>query len=255
MPTSPLLLDESAVPRDFALYQRFNRSEDLEEVTQILRAHQILVRPSTEDRGEWRESTIFGSPLQPKFWIEIPATQFEKANFVLQEFAEEHLSEADLAAHPFASYNRRELEEVLLEETECSPEAVVVARKLLLRQGHDVDLSQLRQAAREKLTREYAPKPGNVWSLGFFAVYGCFAALSLWIVSIMVAMGVLLYYLTGSRRDPKGTKHWAYDETTRRRGGIAVSAVVACLTLGLLNFFWLGWVGFPAIDVWYWLWL
>ncbi|MEM9929097.1 MAG: hypothetical protein AAF840_04725 [Bacteroidota bacterium] len=254
MPSSTLILDENAIPRDFAVYQRFNRREDLEEVSTVLQQHDILVRSSTEDKGEWREATIIGSPLQPRFWIEIPASQFEKANFVLREYAEEHISEADLDAHPFAVYSRAELEQVLLEETEWSYDAVVVARKLLLRMGHDVDLKQLREAARAKLARDFAPTDGNGWVMGLFTLLGGFAALALWFISLMITIGVLLYYLAGSRRDPKGTKHWVYNATTRRRGGFALSIVGVCLVLGLLNYFWLHLVRFPANDVWYWLW-
>ncbi len=254
MPSSPLLLDDNALPRDFAIFQRFNRQEDLEEVVEVLRDHQILVHASTEDSGEWRETTIIGSPLQPKFWLEIPASQFEKANFVLQEHAEETLSEEDILAHPFATYSRSELEQVLLEETDWNPTAVVIARKLLLRQGYDVDLPELRKAARQKLAEDYAPQPGNKLVIVLSALAGCFAALSLWIVLIMVTLGVLLYYLAGTRRDPKGVKHWAYDYPTRQLGRIAVAAMALCLLAGLLNFFWLGWVAFPVIDSWYWIW-
>jgi len=173
---------------------------------------------------------------------------------MLQEAAEENLSDADLDAHPFADYARMELEEVLLEETEWSPDAVVVARKLLLRQGYDVDLERLRARSRERIARAFEPRSGTRWVLALFTLYGGFAAMSIWIVSIMVALGVLLYYVVGSRRDPKGNKHWAYDEPTRHIGRLALGVVALCLAFGLVNLFYLHWVAFPPIDVWYWLW-
>ena len=248
------LLDDHQVPTDYAVYQRFNRLEDMNAVVSVLRDNNILVRTSGEDAGEWREATIIGSPLQPRFWIEIPAIQFEKANYFLQEAAEKNLSEEDLDAHPFADYSRRELEEVLFEETEWDAEAVVVARRLLLRQGYDVDLGEIRQKSRERLAKEYTPRSGTRWVIALFTLYGGFAAMAVWIVSILISLGVLLYYLVGSRRDPKGVKHWAYDRPTRQLGRVAVGIVLACLAFGLVNFFYLGWVAFPPIDVWYWLW-
>jgi len=233
------LLDDHQIPTEFAVYQRFNRLEDMQAV---------------ENTGEWREAIITGSPLRPEFWIEIPASQFEKANFMLQEAAEERLSDADLDAHPFADYARLELEEVLLEETEWSPDAVVVARKLLLRQGYDVDLERLRARSRKRITEAFQPKSGTRWVLGLFTLYGGFTAMSASIVGIMVALGVLLYYVVGSQRDPKGKKHWVYDEPTRKIGRVALVIVALCLAFGLVNLFYLNWITFPSIDVWYWIW-
>ncbi len=248
------LLDDHQVPTDYAVYQRFNRLEDMQAVVEALQENQILVRTSGEDAGEWREATIIGSPLQPKFWIEIPAVQFEKANYILQEIANENLSDEDLDEHPFAHYSRAELEEVLLEETEWDAEAVVVARRLLLRQGYDVDLKDIRQKSRERLAREYSPRSGTRWVIALFTLYGGFATMALWIVSILISLGVLLYYLIGSRRDPKGVKHWAYDEPTRQLGRLSVGVMAAGLIFGMVNLFYLQWVKFPPIDVWYWLW-
>ncbi|WP_020568193.1 hypothetical protein [Neolewinella persica] len=253
--SSSQLLDDNALPGEYAVYQRFNREEDMLSVLEVLKENNILVRHASEDQGEWRESTIIGSPLQPKFWIEIPANQFEKANFMLQEAADEALSEEDLQSHPFADYSKKDLEEVLLEETDWSPEAVVVARRLLLSRGHDVDLAKIRQAAREKIAKDYTPKSGNRLVIIFFSLFGSFSGLSIWFTSVLIALGVLLYYVVGSRRDPKGNKHPAYDTPTRQFGRIGLGLMVVCTILGLLNFFYLHWVRFPEIDPWYWIWL
>ncbi|MFK8161265.1 MAG: hypothetical protein AB8H12_02275 [Lewinella sp.] len=250
-----LLLDENALPGEFAVYQRFNREEDMLAVVGVLKDNNIQVRHATEGLGEWREATIIGSPLQPKFWIEIPANQFEKANFMLQEAADEALSEEDLHSHPFADYSREDLEEVLLEETDWSAEAIVVARRLLLSRGHDVDLAKIRQAAREKMAADYVPKSGNKLVLILFSLFGAFSGLSIWFTSVLVALGVLLYYVIGSRRDPKGNKHPAYDIATRKLGWVGLGLMVICSVLGLVNFFYLHWVKFPEIDPWYWIWL
>lgn len=252
MPTN--LLDDHQVPTDYAVYQRFNRVEDMRSVVAELQGNNILVRTSGEEAGEWREATIIGSPLQPKFWIEIPAVQFEKANYVLREAAEENISDEDLDAHPFSDYSRDDLEEVLFEETEWDAEAVVVARRLLLRQGYDVDLKDIRQKSRERLAREYKPRSGTRWVIALFTLLGVFAAMAVWIVSSLISIGVLLYYVVGSRRDPKGVKHWDYDAPTRQLGSVAVGLMIAGLAFGLVNFFYLGWVKFPPIDIWFWFW-
>ena len=220
----------------------------------ILRDHHIAVRTSEGGKPEWREAVIIGSPLEPQYWIEIPADRFEQANFLLQEVAEAELSEEDLLAHPFADYSREELQQVLLEETEWSPDAVVVARRLLLRSGEEVDLAGLRQAARERLAGEFRPQKGSVLSILLTTVIGALAGGILWFVGIMVALGILLYYRLGSRLDPKGTRHWAYVRETRRWAFLGLTLVGGAIGLGLLNFFVLHLVPLPDVDAWLWWW-
>lgn len=239
----------------FAVYQRFNRAVDMNLTVDVLRDQAIPVRVSGEDAGEWREARIIGSPLQPKFWIEIPAHQFEKANYILQDYAEATLSDEDLDQHPFADYSERELKQVLLEETDWSPDAVVVARKLLLRAGTDIDLQQLRRENRERLAAAYQPVVGSRWLILLAALAACFAAAGLWLLIFLATTGVLLYYTLGTQRDHRGVQHYLFDRDTRSYGSLALSCVAIALVAGVLNAFYYHWFQLPAIDVWYWLWL
>ena len=241
---------------EFSLYQRFNRRVDLEETAAILRANNIPVRLSDEGEGlgDWTEKTIVGTPLRPKFWIEIPADQFEKANFMLQEAAEADLDDEEIAAHPFNDYSIEELQEVLVEESAWSPEAVVVARRLLLRRGGDVDLKRLRDAARARLAVEYTPQSAARWWLVSITATGVGAALVVSFIGIMIAVGLLAYYAFGTRRDPKGTRHAAYGQPSRRFGRAALGLIVAAAVIGLANRFFLHWVVVPNIDEWLWWW-
>lgn len=221
-----------------------------------LRANNIPVRVSDEGDGlgEWTEQVIMGAPLRPKFWIEIPSDMFEKANFMLQEAAESDVDDEVLDSHPFNDYSVPELQEVLVAESDWSPEAVVVARRLLLRRGGDVDLKRLRDAARARLVLEYQPASANVLLLTLFGVLSMIAGVSVWILGIMVILGILLYYSIGSRRDPKGNRHMSYDETTRKRSNLVLGVLGISVALGLLNYFYLHWVKFPEVDAWLWWW-
>ncbi|MEM9259726.1 MAG: hypothetical protein AAGA62_08770 [Bacteroidota bacterium] len=252
--SSSELLDDTAIPGNFAVFQRFNRREDMEYVIGILRNHHIAVRTSEDMKKEWRESVIIGNPIEPKFWIEIPASNFERANFFLQEAANEEISEEDVLAHPFAEYSVEELREVLLEETEWSPEAVVVARRLLLRSGEEVDLAALRQAHRDRLKAEYRPRTGNILSILLTTIIGTFAGFILWFVGIMFTIGILLYYRVGTRLDPKGVRHWAYVKNSRSWALVGLVLMGGSVTLGLLNYFVLHLVPIPDVDSWLWWW-
>lgn len=247
-------IDAFAVPQDFAVYQHFNRREDMVEMIAVLREHRIAVRVSGEDAGEWTESVIMGAPLKPEFWIEIPAADFEKANFMLLEYAEAHLTEEDIDAHPFADYSPDELKQVLLEDTGWSPLAIAVARKLLLRSGEDIDLTQLRQEARKRIQASFVPQKGSLFSIGCSLLLGVFSGLVLWFIGFMISLGVLLYYALGSHRDPDGNKHFAYTKATRNIGRTSLFLVFAAAVLGLLNFLYFHVADFSRLQQWLWFW-
>lgn len=228
----------------------------MEDVVETLRDNGISVRVSDEgdDLGEWTERNIVGTPLRPKFWIEIPSHLFEKANFMLQEVAEANLEEEDIDAHPFNDYSVPELQEVLVAESDWSPDAVVVARRLLLRRGGDVDLKRLRDAARARLVEAYRPTSGNLLFLTVLTLISMVAGLMVWILGIMVLLGILLYYAFGTQRDPKGTRHNTYDDATRKKSRLALGVLGLATVCGLVNYFYLGWITFPDIDGWLWWW-
>ena len=226
------------------------------EVAYALKENDIAVRASDagEGLGEWTEKTIVGAPLRPKFWIEIPEDQFEKANFVLREIAEANFTEEDLEEHPFSNYSEAELQEVLVEESDWSPEAVVIARRLLLRRGGDVDLKRLRDKARARLQEAY--RPGSV-SIAMFIMLELFAlssGLLLFVLGAMLSFGWLMYYAVGNRRDPKGNRHPAYDAITRKRAQVGLGLLALSILLGLINFIWLKWYPVAEIDSWLWWW-
>lgn len=249
-------MSKPSTSSNFAVYQRFNRREDLADVVEILRANNISVRVSDggEEIGEWTEKVIMGSPLRPKFWIEIPEQQFEKANFMLQEAAEANLDEEILDEHPFNEYSVNDLQSVLINESDWSPEAVVIARRLLLRRGSDVDLKRLRDAARARLAAEYEPVALSGWVLPVLIVVSIAAGLLVSFVGVMIVLGLLLYYAFGVRRDPKGNLHDVYNSNTRSHSRLALGILVVATFLGLLNMFYLKWIVVPDIDGWLWWW-
>ncbi|MEO0732319.1 MAG: hypothetical protein AAFZ52_05765 [Bacteroidota bacterium] len=248
------VLDQFALPGAFALYQRFNRREDMLRVMAILQEYEIEVRTSEFGTKEWREDVIMGSPLEPRYWIEIPANRFEHANYFLQEAAAAELEEADLHEHPFAEYTTKELRQVLLEESEWSPDAVVIARQLLLRRDENVDLAGLRRAAGERLAAAFAPRRGNIVYIFSTAAFGVFSGLILWFIGIMFALGILLYYRIGSRLDPKGRRHWAYVDGTRAAALVGLLLLGGSIVLGFINFFYLQLGPVAELDVWLWWW-
>ncbi|MTB50322.1 hypothetical protein [Lewinella sp. W8] len=241
-------------PTEFAVYQQFNRKADLEELLSLFREHQIPFTTHDREQSPGVGAVIVGDPLQPRFWVEIPSNLFQKANFLLEEHAEASLTEEDLSHHPFAEYRQEELEEVIINASSWSPEAVAVARVLLQREGKSVDLAALRQAYRERLAEKYRARSLPV---GYVILASIIAAVGGFTLSFMLflgALGMLLYYRFGRRIDPNGTPHAIFDVPTRRRSGYGILLALVGLPLGLLNYFTLHWYDIPTIDPWLWLW-
>lgn len=246
----------SSLSKNFVVYQYFNREEDLREVAAVLEKVDIPVRISddTKDRGSWTERTIMGSPLRPRFWIEIPEASFSRANFMLQEFAEARLREADILEHPFFHYDIAALQQVLVEESDWSPEAVVIARRLLLRRGGDVDLKRLRTAARARTAAAYVPAKANRWLLALQSWLAIVGGLLLWLPLATLATGWLCYVALGTRRDPQGKRHPAYTLDSQRLAQIGLSLLTVSVLVGLGNFFVWHWYSVVTLDSWLWWW-
>jgi hypothetical protein len=241
-------------PAEYAVYQQFNRKEDLEELLALFQQHNIPFTTHDREQSPGVGAVIVGDPLQPRFWIEIPNNLFQKANFLLEEYAEESLTEEDLSTHPFAEYRQEELEEVIINASSWSPEAVAVARALLQRDGRSVDLAALRQAYRERLAKQYQAQSLPVGYVILASVVACLGGFTLSFILFLGALGMLLYYRFGRRIDPNGTSHPIFDVATRQRSGYGIALALVGLPLGLLNYFYLDWYDVPAIDPWLWLW-
>lgn len=244
-------LDEFAFGDDFAVFQHFQRPDDLNYTEDLLRRHGIPYRVGDEQTGAWREATIMGSPLQPRFWIEIPAHSFSKARYILEEEAELTITDEYIAEHPFSKYSLAELKRVLIDNDAWNPEAVVVARRLLIRSGQDVDLVALRAAARKEEVKRYAPRAGSRLVIIGITLLGTLSGLALWFLFLTLCAGVLLHFTVGSRRDARGERHLEFDEATRRAGLFGLVVVGLGFAVGLLNRIYLQYYYLPAFDFYF----
>jgi hypothetical protein len=65
-------------PAEYAVYQQFNRKEDLEELLALFQQHNIPFTTHDREQSPGVGAVIVGDPLQPRFWIEIPNNLFQK---------------------------------------------------------------------------------------------------------------------------------------------------------------------------------
>ncbi len=248
------MLDESALPGQFAVFERFLREVDMHATASSLTEGGIAVRKSTEGIRQWRENVIVGHPLQPQFWIEIPERQFSHARYLLRELAEEAWAGDAIDEHPFADYTDDDLRDIVTNEEYYGVEASVVALNLLLRRGVQPDVSPLRRAGREQENLARHATRGSGLALLLATAVGTIAAFYLEPITACVMVGILLYVVVGKRRAADGKQSWLYTPGSRRLARVGASIVGAGFFFGLLNYLWFDWVAVQPLGQWYWIW-
>lgn len=223
-------------------------------MAETLQDHHILVKRSTEAIGQWRENVIMGHTLQPKFWIELPQDQFEKARYVLREIAEENWAGDAINTHPFADYSSAELKEILVKEDYYGVEASVIARNLLLRKGEDVDLKPIRDAYRERMSGELIPAKGSLTAIIVATGVGIVSGIYLSAIGFLACLGTVIYYASGTTRAITGERYYTYTSLTRLQGKLGTAMVIVAAIFGALNYFYLHWIHLEPIREWLWIW-
>ena len=254
------LLDTGALPAgpngrkgEYAVFEHFFRPEDMAAMTELLEAENISVRNSTQVGEPWRENIIVGHSLQPELWIEIPTNLFAKARYVIQERAEQAWSGPALLEHPFATYTTEALEDVLRHEERYGIEAGVVAKNLLLNRNEAGAVDRVQREVQLRLQSDIPPKEGSpVWLIAASAIGVLAAALFLPLL-YLASLGVLLYQVTGRRRDRWGKAYYLYSARTRVQGKWGIGTVLAALVVALVYYVFVGY-GNGAIYPWWWLW-
>lgn len=228
-----MTLDDHALPRDYAVFQQFHRQEDSAALAETLRGLRVAARTGSEPPPDAWQQLYVGSDLRPRFWVEIPSRDFERARFLLREKAEEEITETDLEAHPFADYTTDELKEVLRDERGWDVYATVIARKILLKREKNVDLAALRAEERRRITRRFEPKSGKRVVQLLVIAAGIFCGLKLQLLGWALAAGVLVHFGWSKHRKPSGERVFEYAPRTRTLCRAGVLGLVLTLVYAL----------------------
>lgn len=94
--------------------------------------------------------TFSGSALQDQYEVRINPSDFERAEFIVEEEAENLLDKIDKEYYLF-SFTNDELYEVLVKSDEWNPFDYKLAQKLLINRGEKVDAEMLYSLKKERL--------------------------------------------------------------------------------------------------------
>jgi len=192
---------------EFITYQKFNDPALAKVLSETLEKHRIdcLIE---EDSTSFDPFFTYNS-LAIEFLVKIKPADFERANQLLKEEADDDIGEADKDHYLFA-FTNDELMEVITKADEWSAFDVVLARKILAEKGitiSDQQISQINWDRVEELKIAESMSTTQLWICYLFAVGLGF---------IGIIMGV--HVLTGKKTLPDGKRVYAYTENDRWHG-------------------------------------
>jgi hypothetical protein len=182
------------------------------ERQEAINCKEILGENNIEAQLEYSEDQLegmyAGDKLNPKFILYLNATDFEKADLILNIEAERSIRESELDnSYYLHQFSSDELLEILCTAHEWSEYDRVLAKKILLDRNVTVDYDYIKNRNIDKVSKlAQAEKIGNAWLITgyFFSVIGGF-------------LGLLIgYFYWKSRKTlPNGTSVFSYDENSR----------------------------------------
>ncbi|OAV45305.1 hypothetical protein [Lewinella sp. 4G2] len=249
-----MVLDGSALPGDFAVFDHFIRLEDMEATAQLLEGNNISVRQSNQNGGQWRENVIMGTALQPAYYLEIPTNSFAAARYLIREAAEDAWTGDAILSHPYADYTDESLLAILDREERYGIESAVVARNLLLRRGVDLELRPIRDRLRERQSALSEGREAPLWQVVFVALLGLASSLVFQPILLLFAAGMSLNYSRATIKSVNGEKYFKYGALTRVRGKWIGWLLIIGFILGLVNALYGHWIPVTPVRTWWWIW-
>lgn len=217
-------------------FRRFPTEEEREAVSTLLEQHGIpvvydaVVAPLS--------STFLGQSFDVPYILKISATDFSKAQDILQEAAREAVNNVE-PGYYLLSFNNEELLEIVHNPSDWGEFDYQLALKLLDERSVNINekqLAKIHRSEQEKVKQAIAaPVPWTllcfviVFSFPFAIYYGFPADLAL-----IVPLGTALYYLFAKNTLKDGSKVKSFDLKTRVLGGILLVTEIIIFAVTLI---------------------
>ncbi len=191
----------------FSVFRKYPTLGQVKELEVLLHEHEIVTQIT--DNIAPIDSSFTGSMAQNQYELKISIVDFEKAEKVLEDHAENSLIEVG-EDHYLFGFSDDELYEILLKSDEWSELDYMLARKILTQRGKAIDTELLKALKRQRL--ELLAKPDEnqkPWIIAgyifafFGGLLGLFIGYSLW---------------TSKKTLPNGQKVYSYTEHDRAQG-------------------------------------
>ncbi len=192
---------------NYSVFRKYPTLQQVKDLERLLNQNNIATEIA--DNIPPVDSSFSGSTLQNQYEIKIQLTDFEKAEKILDENAENLIEEVD-KDHYLFSFTDDELYEILLKADEWNEFDYKLAQKILIQRGKSVDTELLKALKKQRIELLAKPEENQKsWIIAgyVFAVLGGF-------------LGILIGYSlwTSKKSLPNGQKVYSYDEKDRVHG-------------------------------------
>lgn len=214
---------------NYSIFRRFSTLEQARELEFQLNRNGIDT--VLADNVPPVDITFSGNTLQNEIEIRINPADFEKAEQILKQNAENVIDQVDKDHYLFA-FTDEELYEILLKPDEWNEFDHALAKKVLEQRGRSVDEKLLHSLQNQRLKQLAKPEENqHPWIIGgyIFAFLGGLIGL---------IIGYILW--TSKKTLPNGQKVYSYMEKDRKHGKIIFFIGVVIFPLGLILRLWGG---------------
>jgi hypothetical protein len=191
----------------YSVFRKYPTIEQAKEIKNLLKKHNIEAQIA--DNIPPVDSSFSGTTLQNQYEIKILLADFEKAEKILDENAENLINQVS-KDHYLFDFKDDELYEILLKADEWSEFDHKLAQKILVQRGKSIDADLLTALKKQRL--ELLAKPEENQKPWIIAGY-IFAILG-------GLLGILIGYSlwTSKKSLPNGEKVYSYSEKDRVHG-------------------------------------
>jgi hypothetical protein len=155
------------------------------------------------------DSNFSGSSLNNEFEIKIKETDFEKANHLLEEIAENQINQV-VSDYYLFSFSDEELYDIILKQDEWNEFDYSLSKKILADRGKSIDLDLLKSLKNQRLEDLAKPEENQkTWIISgyIFALLGGLLG---------IIIGFVL--MTSKKTLPNGKLVYSYNEKDRIQG-------------------------------------
>lgn len=192
---------------NYSVFRKYPTLEQVKNLESILNNNNITTQIA--DNIAPVDTSFSGSTLQNQYEIKIQLSDFEKAEKILNENAENLIDQVD-KDHYLFSFTDEELYEILLKADEWNEFDYKLAQKILIQRGKSIDSQLLNALKKQRLETLSKPEENQKpWIIAgyIFAILGGF-------------LGILIGYSlwTSKKTLPNGSQVYSYTEKDRMHG-------------------------------------
>jgi hypothetical protein len=192
---------------DFVTFQRFNDRAAALALAETFRENGIEC--GLEDVSENFDVSFANNEINKDFRIKLKPADFERANMLLQQLAEQDLADIDPGYYIF-DFSGEELKEIIEKQDEWSSLDFLLAKKILKERGVEVNVNQIQILKEKRLEALAEPEesPKVLIIAGYIlAVFGG-----------LIAIIIGAYLCTHKRTLPNGERIFSYAPADRAHG-------------------------------------